>query len=43
MRFIREDDRYSVTVIKFPNGTWFEEKRQYCVKSGRPVDQAPRP
>lgn len=43
VRFIREDDRYSVTVIKFPNGTWFEVSRQYCVKSGQPVDRAPRP
>lgn len=41
--FIREDSRYAITVIKFPIGTWFEEKRQYCLKLGRPSDQVPAP
>lgn len=43
VEFIREDDRYAITVIEFPNGTWFEEKRQYCIKVGRPSDQVPAP
>ncbi len=44
IEFVRDDNRYVIKVTRLPEGTWFEEARQYCMKSGAdPVVSAPTP
>lgn len=43
VEFVREDQRYVIKMTKLPEGTWYEDARMYCMKSGSNPYPAPAP
>lgn len=43
VEYVRDDNRYVIKVTRLPEGTWFEEARLYCMKSGSNPVLAPAP